>query len=195
MWTKSIAVPFHLYQDGGHLGVLLFFLISGFIISHVSFSETRSAFITKRFYRLAPSFLLAIVFMTMSAQISKLFSINAPLGTNLTNLMDYFYSITLLNWPLHRPPVLSVTWSLFIEVIFYFLTWLFLNRSRVNPERATWQMVLCTCLIIVSYPIHPIVKGFSEFAMYVLFLLVGRSIYLGWSKRVSFIKLLTLNRQ
>lgn len=31
-WENTIVKPFHLYQNGGHLGVVLFFLISGYII-------------------------------------------------------------------------------------------------------------------------------------------------------------------
>ncbi len=39
-WENFIVKPFQLYQGGGHLGVLIFFLISGFVITHVSINET-----------------------------------------------------------------------------------------------------------------------------------------------------------
>lgn len=36
LWYQFVARPFTLYQNGGHLGVVLFFLISGYIITHAS---------------------------------------------------------------------------------------------------------------------------------------------------------------
>ncbi len=43
-----------------------------------------------------------------------------PLG-NLTNdITNYFYTVLLINRPLGMPDVLSVTWTLFIEVSYYF---------------------------------------------------------------------------
>jgi peptidoglycan/LPS O-acetylase OafA/YrhL len=33
-WYYWVVSPFHLYQNGGHLGVVIFFLVSGFVITY-----------------------------------------------------------------------------------------------------------------------------------------------------------------
>src|SRR3954471_7664690 len=44
-WIDLVCRPLHLHQNGGHLGVLVFFLVSGFIITHVSLRESRAEFL------------------------------------------------------------------------------------------------------------------------------------------------------
>ena len=53
-WRNWVVAPLRLYQDGGHLGVILFFLISGYIITVVSLRETPLEFALKRLFRLGP---------------------------------------------------------------------------------------------------------------------------------------------
>src|SRR5262245_17886057 len=55
-WVSRITGPFHLWQDGGHLGVLLFFLVSVFIISYVADRESSTEFVIKRLFRVFPAF-------------------------------------------------------------------------------------------------------------------------------------------
>ena len=70
VWRDGLVAPLHLYQDGGHLPVLLFFLVSGFIITHVSLKETRLEFVVKRLFRLAPPLLLALLLMWLAVAIA-----------------------------------------------------------------------------------------------------------------------------
>src|SRR3954466_13529589 len=59
LYKDLIVSPLHLFQHGGHFGVVLFFLISRFIISYVAETEGRSEFCIKRFFRLTPTILIA----------------------------------------------------------------------------------------------------------------------------------------
>lgn len=51
---EYISTPLGIIQDFGWLGVAIFFLVSGFIISHVAMRENRVEFIVKRVFRIYP---------------------------------------------------------------------------------------------------------------------------------------------
>src|SRR4051794_1142310 len=60
-WFRVMfSEPLHLFQDGAHLGVVVFFLISGYIISHVGQNESLLEFLIKRSVRLLPTLFLAV---------------------------------------------------------------------------------------------------------------------------------------
>ena len=69
LWAGS---HLRLNGNGGHLGVLLFFLVSGFIISHVIRFETRAEFVIKRLFRIVPLLFvgLALAYSLSSALIA-----------------------------------------------------------------------------------------------------------------------------
>ena len=58
-WFVYVSRPLNLYENGGHLGVVLFFLVSGWIITYTSRRETLRTFGIKRAFRLLPALWLA----------------------------------------------------------------------------------------------------------------------------------------
>jgi peptidoglycan/LPS O-acetylase OafA/YrhL len=58
--TRAVAA---LRIAPGHLGVGIFFLVSGFIISHVAEKETRAEFVVKRVLRIWPTLTIAVFLM------------------------------------------------------------------------------------------------------------------------------------
>lgn len=60
---ESIFIPFGITQEGGWLGVCVFFLISGFVIPLASLGENFEQLWIKRFFRIFPLlFLMVFVF-------------------------------------------------------------------------------------------------------------------------------------
>ena len=56
-----VNTPTGIIQDFGWLGVVLFFLVSGFIITHVGRRESRLEFSVKRLLRIYPPFIFSIL--------------------------------------------------------------------------------------------------------------------------------------
>ncbi len=58
---NNITTPLGIIQDFGWIGVALFFIVSGFIITHVAMRESRTEFLVKRIFRIYPPLILAIL--------------------------------------------------------------------------------------------------------------------------------------
>jgi len=184
-WTHHVVQPFHLYQDGGHLGVLIFFLISGFIITHVSLQERMREFIIKRVFRLAPTLLASLILLRMVVFISNSLGLALPLGNQSNVFLDYFTTFFLITHPLSLPVVLSVTWSLFVEVFFYVITAAFIAKTKKNPVRATWYAICILTIIVLISPLHPVIKETAELTVYIFYILIGRVAYLGLKGKIT----------
>ncbi|CAM3941253.1 acyltransferase family protein [Aeromonas bestiarum] len=178
-WENTIVKPFHLYQNGGHLGVVLFFLISGYVITHVSLSETTKEFIIKRVLRIFPTLFIALLITAGIVSLCVYFGLMLPLGTGERTVEQYIYSFLLLNIPLGMPAALSVTWTLAIEIIFYVLTAIFLMPTKKNALTSTYLFCLITSLTILFSPYSQLLKETAYLLVYIFILLIGRVYYFG----------------
>src|SRR5260221_11336991 len=71
LWVNGVVLPLGLYQLGGHLGVVLFFLVSGYILSRVSLKETARQFVIKRAFCLVPPMLIDYCLMVVASATFK----------------------------------------------------------------------------------------------------------------------------
>ncbi|MFI5014043.1 MAG: acyltransferase family protein [Hyphomicrobiales bacterium] len=117
--------PFAQY---GYLGVELFFIISGFVITMSSEGRSASAFGRSRFLRLYPAFLIS---MTLTAIVA--FSIGGPRFD--VSFTDWLANLPLFSQLLGRPFVDGVYWSLVLEVIFYGWVGLFIRLGWFQTRR------------------------------------------------------------
>ena len=126
----------------GHLGVIQFFFISGFVITMVAMRESRFEFIVKRFFRIFPPILFSLLLIIV-----------AYLVCHFTNRMPL---IEANSWKAHVFPRLYlwddlskglffknlflvnvgmnlVMWTLGVESAFYVLVFLFFPLLKKNP--------------------------------------------------------------
>ncbi len=134
--TAVVLVPLGITDGGGFLGVALFFLISGFIITHTARRENARAFVVKRAVRIYPPLLAAIGLTLALSRAGMADRTHIPwrdvlLGATLT---DVFASIA--------HPVLAVSWTLSIEVVFYLHLALLLPVARARPAAAAAALML-----------------------------------------------------
>jgi peptidoglycan/LPS O-acetylase OafA/YrhL len=147
---------FHAFPQalpGGFIGVDIFFVISGYIITKTYFNNLRSgqvslrAFYVKRFRRLAPAYILVLILTTVTAYllINPLYLKNY--GESL--MAQPFYLQNIVFWrqgdyfeaPLTKP--LLHTWSLAVEEQFYLLYGLFIVFARKRRTvSVTWLLEL-----------------------------------------------------
>lgn len=144
LFDRTIGGPLQLYQSGGHLGVMVFFLISGYIISFVSERENRMPFAIKRFFRLFPALIAAVL---LAWVLNTIGSISRP----DIKAEDYLLSMFLLDqffWP--GTAVLPVTWTLFPEIVFYAIVCLVMPLIKSRPIASTFTLALFAYLVVVS---------------------------------------------
>ncbi|MCH6193102.1 acyltransferase [Serratia sp. X10] len=115
--------------DVGKIGVVLFFIISGFIIPFSFRRENGGvqAFFISRFFRLYPGYWFSLLLYLV---VSYCFGEQFPLRKILAN-------ITMFQTALHVKDIVGVYWTLFIELVFYIMCVFafilgLLNKVRFN---------------------------------------------------------------
>lgn len=101
----------YLYLSPGRLGVVLFFLVSGYLIPHVADRcKTAAEFIVARFFRIYPPYVASVILG---------FVVLHGLGVYNISRITFFANIFMVQSFLKLKDVLPVYWTLKIEIIFY----------------------------------------------------------------------------
>lgn len=160
----------------GHLGVQLFFLISGFVILMSAAGGSVRGFIVSRVIRLYPAFWAACT-------ITYLVCITWGGPLYEASFKQYLINMTMISDYLHTPAIDGVYWSLSLEIRFYALiTLLLLIRQIGRAEIFLFAWMLAT----LALEWHPIGKlRFLLISDYATFFIGGATIYLIWSKGLT----------
>ena len=130
----------------GRVGVVIFFAISGFVISHSIKGkpiEGSRKFWIRRFFRLYPIFWVSII--AGIAVMSLGFGVHYDISTILANF-------TMLPQFLSHQMVLGLYWTLEVELVFYILIWLLFLLGFSREPLALFVMILLSILyFILSY--------------------------------------------
>jgi peptidoglycan/LPS O-acetylase OafA/YrhL len=170
---------------GGGAGVVVFFLISGYIITLVLKTEHTKSFLIKRIFRIYPLYIFAVL---LEAFLDHLLNQTAypPLSVLIPRLLllgDVFGTPYALN---------GVEWTLRIEVLFYAFMAFFKAVGWMNqPKILPLAYFFVTILLQIIGPL-PSPPGWSHgyITLYLPFLFLGSCIYLMEVKAIS--KLLAL---
>jgi peptidoglycan/LPS O-acetylase OafA/YrhL len=154
----SLVMVFHADETGlrgGFLGVDIFFVLSGFLITTLLLQEWRSTqridlrqFIYRRALRLMPAFLVLLVgFTTVSLLVLD------P-DRARSNAIDAIIALcSLSNWAmafnLHPPNYLAHTWSLSIEEQYYLL-WPLALMALLHRGRSMHQVATIVAVAAVA---------------------------------------------
>jgi peptidoglycan/LPS O-acetylase OafA/YrhL len=128
-------------MHAGFIGVNLFFVLSGFLItakldqSRLSFRKTISAFYLQRFARIIPIYYLTIIVL--------FFLDVSPVREYALHSFLFFFNIDLVVHDIHLTPITHF-WSLAVEMQFY-LIWPFL----ILPLRKKNMLLMCILVLIV----------------------------------------------
>jgi peptidoglycan/LPS O-acetylase OafA/YrhL len=156
---KMIAAFLQIYHKGGWVGVDLFFVLSGFLISGLLFKEFRELgkvniirFLIRRGFKIYPAFwfftLLSIIF-PLAGYIAQ----KQQIICDLTYMQSYCFGIWWQSWSLS---VEEHFYILFALVVFILLSG---NRSsepfRIIPRLILILAVSCLVLRIITALAHP----------------------------------------
>jgi peptidoglycan/LPS O-acetylase OafA/YrhL len=138
-WPKGPAWPLLAWQRGGWVGVDLFFVLSGFLVSGLLFTEFRSRgtlsigrFYVRRGWKIYPPF-FALLGVTVIVRLLSGRPIGGePLASELLFLQSYL------------PGLWNHTWSLAVEEHFYLLlpaVLLLIQRCNRTSKTPLWPIV------------------------------------------------------
>lgn len=177
VWQDWLVVPFHIFQNGGHLGVILFFLISGYIITHTSLRENRRAFAVKRIIRIFPPLAFATVIAWIFFQIAESTGTRL-IGVTGGGIWHWTSALFLMDgFGLGTGRALDVTWTLVIELTFYVFVFILINSLRHNPLRSVWVMTGMWVGVFLIGNRFEIFSINGPLSVYVGFLILGQIIY------------------
>jgi peptidoglycan/LPS O-acetylase OafA/YrhL len=181
--------PLAIIQDFGWLGVVIFFLVSGYIISEVATRETRTMFAVKRVLRIYPALIASIVVILGIHALRPRFGVAA--GGHI-GFGQAAWSMTLLNYVRAADrPVNGVAWSLIIEVLFYGLIFLLIGVLRRRPVLAIVLELACVAAIVDTarnFPVSSFVPNWFLLAAgvaYIPLLVLGQAVWMWSTKRCS----------
>jgi peptidoglycan/LPS O-acetylase OafA/YrhL len=122
------------------LGVPLFFILSGFLISQIIFLQqgrfSVTSYTIRRIARIAPAFLASILlYLVLSGSILQdPLKAGSLVVQNLLSLPNFLQNVRMIN---------PVSWSLFVEIHFYILfPCLFFLFRKSLPHSAGWATIL-----------------------------------------------------
>ena len=170
--------PLAIIQDFGFLGVVTFFIISGFIITHAAQRETRFEFAIKRILRIYPPLIASILTVIV---------ITVLRDGELLSWKKYVISFTLLNYMQSPQYVVNgVAWTLVIEMLFYAAVFILMSQLKRRPDIGV--TVLITFIWLVISRARSFGASFfllaASFA-YLPYLVQGQLIYLRWAKKIT----------
>ncbi len=164
-----LVVAFHAvpaWMPGGFIGVDVFFVISGFVISRsylnalISRDKSLTQFYHARFRRLAPALLLVVLMTALATAFISLPRTNMSFATSL--LSQVFYVQNFVFWAqgdywsnaLSKP--LLHTWSLAVEEQFYFF-WaiLILFFRRFSRSVLAVVMLMIAASVVIGIGLEP----------------------------------------
>ena len=165
---------------GGAAGVIVFFITSGYIITHVLQSESPVEFFIKRIFRIYPLYIAAVVMEALSYY--------ALTGSIETSLRVWIPRILLIGDFFETPHALGgVEWTLRVEIMFYLFMTILKATGILN--KTTWLplVVLTATLALYALPQIPgptiWINGY--FTLYAPFLFIGVCIYLMQTQKAS----------
>ncbi len=182
--SEQFRDPLRLEQHMGHLAVVLFFLVSGFIITQVGTQESHREFGIKRLFRVYP-LLIVTVGLTAALSIWHLEVLRTGQHFEIT-LQSVLTNFALANYFMVPQVILvGVAWTLVIEVIFYTIVMSLLAVLR----RWAWLAILIELGMVLAALLLAREFGPSFFLLavnmsYLPVVLLGQVTWAVWSKRV-----------
>jgi len=158
---------------GGAAGVIVFFLTSGYIITHVLQKEETAEFIVKRIFRIYPLYIFAVITEALLARIID--------GVELPGISILIPRLLLIGDFFGTPLALAgVEWTLRVEVCFYAYMALMRYFSILQKPTTTVAVFLATALAMFFAPQFPATAEFSNgyLSAYGVFLFIGACFYI-----------------
>lgn len=181
-FLAKLSLPFF---AGGGAGVVVFFLVSGYIIIHVLQTEKSTDFAIKRAFRIYPLYIAAVLIQAIVeiAYYGK-YPVISTLVPQLLLIGDFFGTPYALN---------GVEWTLRVEVMFYVFMAILSSLDFMHKYKKMLPYTMFAMVVLLGL-IAPIPAGswaIGYLTIYGPFLFLGSMFYLVEKKEVSYPALLS----
>ncbi|WP_171632545.1 acyltransferase family protein [Paenibacillus plantarum] len=185
---EYVTKPLAIIQDFGFLGVVIFFLISGYIISYVMQKEGRLSFLVKRIFRIYPPLIFSIIIIVIFYKLQAHFT-NQVIDISQFSISKILISMTLINYLfIEQNATNGVAWTLVIEMLFYILCFIILPLIQKYPKLAISTLTLIPFIVIFeSKNFGANFFLFSASIAYLPYLVLGQILYFVYTKRISIV--------
>ncbi len=170
-----VAISSVTYFDAGRFGVVLFFLISGFVVPFsIKGSSPLHRFAVSRFFRLFPAMWLALFCLAMAS----------VMHGQWPSLPTFLANMTMVPAAFRQPWMSGAYWTLTIEILFYVLSaGLFALGFLYRP-----LVIALFALLLVAATAVPILLRSVDISMPVQYLSLHVSfLYLGLLLRMTLV--------
>lgn len=173
-WAGAPARLLWPFIEGGGAGVVVFFLVSGYIITQVLQRESAGVFLVRRAFRIYPLYILAVLAEWHFMQ----------RGTPARALLAQLLLIGDFTQTPHA--LAGVEWTLRLEMLFYLCMAAARACGWVQPARARTLLAACAALALALHlggPFTPYSSGLLAWArgyisLYLPFLFIGSAFWL-----------------
>lgn len=191
--AATVTGPIHLNTNLGFVGVGLFLLISGIVVTHVTDREAPGEFLFRRLTRLLPLLWVVTLMAWLAINAGLQVSASAEGPLDFGDLLRGLVLANHLEYP--STALVGVTWILLHQIAFYVLV----AASIPVLRRRAWLVptgvaALCWCLLLVSaasrsmslsttaaWTLHTV----GQFATYIPLLCIGQVISLVHSGKIG----------
>lgn len=156
---------------GGAMGVVIFFLVSGYIITHVLQTENTVEFYLKRIFRIYPLYIFAVLCELLLQHFNGIPT--PPISIIIPRILligDFFDTPLALG---------EVEWTLRVEILFYVFMGLLRSIGVINNGNLTSVILLASAFLLFESVPFPISTDFHNayLSIYLPFLFIGVIIY------------------
>ena len=176
---RYIAQAIYDITVGGAVGVVVFFMISGYIITYVLQSEGTKEFYLKRIFRIYPIY----VFAVLTEVVVKYFN-----GIDIPPLSVLVPRLLLIGDFFGTPLGLAgVEWTLRIEVMFYVIMGLMKFSGVLSSGRVACTLMVIACFVLMESKVLPTASDFHNglFSTYLPILFCGVVVFFMEKREIS----------
>jgi peptidoglycan/LPS O-acetylase OafA/YrhL len=127
------------YLSLGKVGVVIFFLVSGYVIPYSLRNRTLKSFVTSRIFRLYPAYWFSILLFTIIV--------------GVPSVKQLIANITMFQKFVGEEDLIGVYWTLQIELIFYFICAALFYFKKLDNTTFIYKFVIWLLIITLGLAI------------------------------------------
>lgn len=163
-WYFAYLIRF--ITEMGGTGVVVFFMISGYIITHTLKLSSASSFLIRRIFRIYPAFIFASILEVFVSNYRSSYD-------------DLIWRLLLLGDIIELPYGLGgVEWTLRIELYFYFFMFLLKQLGFLDKRYVPLVFIFPSFYLFISDPLPRFGAFEGYISLYIPLLFIGSCVYI-----------------
>jgi len=151
-WMATLDIHLE-FIDIGRVGVVIFFIVSGFVIpwslNDKSTSSVRE-FVIKRFFRLYPAYWFSLLFVIVAYLTIPNIDWSKGGGQEINSISQVIVNLSMIQRALGFSNVIGAYWTLFIELAFYVCCVLLFIKGGLHNIKTLTILTIVLSLIALA---------------------------------------------